>query len=698
MDSEFPINILIVDDHPENLLALEAIIDNPEYQLIRAYSGEDALRSLLKMNIAVIVMDVEMPGLSGFETAKLIKLNEKFKLIPIIFISATSKDADHQFTAYSVGAVDYMVKPFVPTVLKSKIDSFVNQYISSKQLQIQSELLRLKTLELENANSELMKTAYKLSKAEAQAKVVQNTSIDTMITFNEEGFILTVNPAVSEMFGYEPEELENRHVSILIPLISSHEKAIIKGIVEPKYLVGKFREVLTYRKDGSSFPAEIQIGEAVVHNERLFACTVSDITERKQAELKMLQAKEAAEITARARTEFLAMMSHEIRTPMNGVLGMTDLLLETDLNSEQREYAQIIRKSGDALVSVVNHILDFTKIESGKMELEQEPFLLRGCIEETFNLFTAKSKNKKLDLVYYMDDSIPEFLIGDVTRLRQILINLVGNALKFTSKGGVYVLVTLLGKEDDKLNIEFAIKDTGIGIAQEKAGLLFEPFSQLDPSMTRKYGGTGLGLNICRSLVEMMDGEIGLEPQADTGTTFVFNIKLRYCLMEECGEWNHHCFLPEGFEWKRTQMQKSPKLNPDILPGLNCLYVDESIINGKLAALILKQLQQVPAACSAHEEALERLHGGSWELVWVDLQADPEGAIAFAQQIRALTPEERQPTLVGLASDLAPEVREECLKAGFDEVVHKPMTLGTAERILIRYAEHFKAMAAARRS
>jgi PAS domain S-box-containing protein len=428
--------------------------------------------------------------------------------------------------------------------------------------------------------------------AEERTRLLLESAAEGIFGVDVEGRITFVNPAACRMLGYETDEIIGRKSHGLLhhsrpdgnnypveecPMFAAykHGKA---SLIDDEYL---------WRKDGTGFPVEY--GATPILNDGMIVGAVisfTDITERKKAEEKLHVAMERAEAATQAKSDFLANMSHEIRTPMNGIIGMTDLALDTELTAEQRDYLNTVKTSADALLSLINDILDFSKIEAGKLELEPIDFALRDALADMLNTLAVRAHSKGLELIYDVSPDVHDALIGDVYRLRQIIVNLVGNAIKFTENGEIVVAVEALERTEKEMTLHFSVKDTGIGIPADKVEAIFKPFEQADVSTTRKYGGTGLGLTISVQLVGLMGGRIWAESELGVGSTFQFT-----------------AVLGIGKAVPTAELQQRREL----LEDLPVLVVDDNDTNRRILQEMLKNWNMKPKCVDSGEAALAAL-------------------------------------------------------------------------------------------
>ena len=498
-----------------------------------------------------------------------------------------------------------------------------------------------RTRELTSANTKLAdevaerkRTEESLRQSGELVMLLLDATPESIYGIDSQGNCTFCNPSFLRLLGYQnSEQLLGKNVHALIhhtrpdgspyPVQECH--------IYEAFRTGQGTHVddeVFWRKDGTSFPAEYWSRPLHRGNEPIgTVVTFVDVTQRRQVEQALRDAKEAAETANRAKSTFLATMSHEIRTPMNGILGMTELVLDTDLTAEQRDSLGLVRLSAESLLTVINDVLDFSKIEAGKLEIESIPFDLRESLGETMKALGFRAHQKGLELIYEVQPDVAEAVLGDPGRIRQIVVNLVGNSIKFTDRGEVLLSVTQESESSDGVSLHFAVKDTGVGIPADKQQRIFEAFSQADGTMARKYGGTGLGLTICTRLVALMGGRIWVDSQPGQGSTFHFTIRL---------------VIQNGL------LAHPAPVEPGELRNLPVLIVDDNFTNRRVLQGMLNRWGMRPTAVEGGRAALQALEiakstGRPFPLILLDGQMPEMDGFTLAELIH------KDPELVGAA-------------------------------------------------
>jgi two-component system sensor histidine kinase/response regulator len=498
-----------------------------------------------------------------------------------------------------------------------------------------------------------------LELSEARRIAFNQAALDGIMTNDAERRITDFNPAMERLTGRGKEEVLGRtFVEVMVP-------AEMREMVERDFeefvrtgssrLIGHLIEVPLLRADGKELPVDMIVTPLRVAGALTFMAQMRDITQRKAAEQEQQHAKESAEAANRAKSEFLANMSHEIRTPMNGIMGMAELALDTELSAEQREYIQMVKSSADSLLRIINDILDFSKIEAGQMDLESAPFSLRIALLDMLKTLALRAHKKDIELTIDIPPAVPEDVMGDVTRLRQILVNLVGNAIKFTDRGEVNVRVKTEESDSGSVLLHFAVSDTGVGIPPDKIQKIFEPFIQADGSISRRFGGTGLGLSISTRFVELMGGRIWAESQLGKGSTFHFTASFGLALHAPA-----------------LQPQTPPELD-----GLPVLVVDDNETNRKILSQMLQNWRMSPLSVNGGRAALAEMTNAHsnhhpYSLVLLDAHMPEMDGFAVAEAI-GKDPGLAGATIMMLTSDLAAGDSQRCRALGVTATLVKPI-------------------------
>lgn len=679
--------VLVVDDDPDTRHEVTSELVKQGYVVKVASDSNEALLCVARYKPDLIILDLSLPQTSGYEVCRILKANTDTEDIPIIFTS--NRDSiQEKLQAFAVGAADYVAKP----VQIAELFARVHLHLAIRHLQIN---LAQKNHELSQAVFEQVEMLRNLQRTSLLLHAQKEAAIDGIFAVDEQGRVASFNHRFCEMWDISPE------------LFTNDEDEFRNGCPLSTYLIrSDLPEALANLLESTyDEPDAVRRGE-MTYGDRTFDYYTSpvssdqnkffgliwyfrDITDKKQAELRQLQlleelkkAKEEAEQAVNTKAAFLATMSHEIRTPINGVIGMTQLLAQTKVDPEQERYVRTIQVSGEMLLSVINDILDFSKIESGKLELENAPLDVRSLIRDIYDVQLSKAREKQLQFEVNMPENVPPFILGDVTRLRQILLNLVSNAIKFTDHGSVHINVGLVSperpSENQPFQLLFSVVDTGIGISEEQMQRLFQPFSQATVSTSRKYGGTGLGLVICKKLVETMGGVIHVNSKIDHGSTFSFTITTQIT------------HPPSGYvaaDSLPKYQNPSEKLG-DTLP-LNILIAEDNLINQELAMAMLIKMGYQPDVVDNGLAVLETVQLKHYDLLFLDVQMPEmnglETATYLVNQWDELQTGYERPTIIAMTASAMQGDREMCLKAGMDDYISKPIMMNSLQRTIEKW-------------
>jgi len=515
----------------------------------------------------------------------------------------------------------------------------------------------------------------KLKESENKTRIILDHSAAAITLTDQEERIISWNKFTEQLLGMKRKDLYMKPVSSLYP---KEEWQKIRRENIRKSGARYQLETKVIRKDGKIIDVGLSVNILKDTNGDILGSVgmFQDITEFKRIQQTLLQAKMAAEEASIAKSMFLANMSHEVRTPMNAIIGMIDMTLDTDLNDEQADNLKTAKDAADNLLSLLNDILDLSRVEAGKINLESIEFNLHNVLLSVQKGLAVLARKKNLDLRLVIDDNVPDALQGDPIRLRQIIINLINNAIKFTSKGFVELKASLVNRKEDEGEFMFSVTDTGIGIPREKQDMIFEPFTQADDSTTRKYGGTGLGLAISKRLVEMMNGHIGVESEVGQGSRFYFTVKLKIRKKAQLKP-----LTIELTEEKEETLSKSPveSLAKPTVPQpqtspIKILIAEDNLINLKIAVKMLEKQGWPVTAVENGQQVLDILQKQEFDVILMDVQMPVLDGWKATQQIRENEKTSgRHIPIIAMTAHAMEGDEQKCLSAGMDGYVSKPI-------------------------
>ena len=647
--------LLLVDDLKENLLALEALLRSNDVEIFQARSATAALDLMLDHDFALALIDVQMPQVSGFELAQWMRGPIRTKSIPIIFVTAANLGPDATFDGYDAGAVDFLLKPINPLIVKSKVRVFLELDRQKKQLKAQVDELFNQQQWLET--------------------LLDSIPTPVMLFDAKTGALTLSNKAAEESEFSFPKEPDRFPENLYYYTDSTGNKLLRKDWVRFRTMRGE--EVQAEQLTWHTPDKKIAL---LVHSKKLPAMhghpgtaliAFQDITTLKAAEEEAHNAKDLAEAANQSKSAFLANMSHEIRTPLGAILGFTELLRDQNLSGNDRsKYVQIIHRNGQLLGKLIDDILDLSKVEAGKIEVENIRFSIADLLGEITSTLKLKAQEKSLCFEIKAKGKIPELIVSDPTRIKQILINVVGNAIKFTHQGEVKIVVSCVPNSADACaDLTFLISDTGPGIEQEKSQRIFEPFTQADSSTTRNFGGTGLGLILSRRLANALEGDVILkETSPGKGSSFLVTIKVK-----EAGALREF-EIPNNDIREAETFAATIETQTTELKSLKILLVEDSLDNQFLIRRLLKKKGADIETASNGIEGTEKALSGDFDIVLMDIQMPVADGYEATRTLRKAG---FKKPIVALSAHAMKEDREKSLAVGCNEHLTKPINLNT---------------------
>ena len=622
-----PVNILLVDDRIENIIALEALLQRSDIKIFSTTSPNEGLKLAWANDIAIALVDVQMPEMDGFEFVETLRLNPRTKDIMALFVTAISKETKYALKGLGTGAVDYLYKPLDPYITVAKVDSFI------QLARYQAEIKR-KNAELENF-----------------AVVIKNSADIICVVEPHTLLVKIINPAIEKIMGFKPADVEGK--SIINFAVEDYKQAFtqkLKDIVDSKIVSSVF-DYQFAANNNKVIWAECRVA---FQNDELFI-NISNISTQKNFESQLIKAKEKAEYSKKVKETFLANMSHELRTPVNGIVGITTLLRDTELSEQQSGMVDLLEMSSQSLLGVINDVLDISKMEAGKFSIVRAPHNLHDLIRAVYGLLKFKADEQDIEFLLQIGPDVPEYIIADSLRLNQVLMNLLSNAIKFTQSGYVKLKVAVLEQNTDRAHLKFSVEDTGIGIAENKLTSIFDSFEQAEDDTANKYGGTGLGLTIVKRLVELKGGELTVSSQLGKGSVFTFT------------------------NWYTLAARPQPGNNPkasnsfEAFDNVRILVAEDNLVNQFMLAKMLKDWGVMFEMVDNGRKLIDRLQTRDFDLILMDTYMPEMNGLEATRIIRNdFSGHKKNIPIISLSAASFDYEQEEALSAGMNEVVTKP--------------------------